>query len=153
MNVGTTMPRGFRTNYSVNNNRPRPFYDFCKRLGHTKDKCFKLHGYPQHFNRKGAQNYNLTAQNDNQYPRNNKGKSIAANIITGVQGMPSDVMTNKGEDLEHQDSHSNQNMNLSKEQYDQVVRLLQHFQSDGAGDTSSNTNAANGTVKLCRPLL
>ncbi|XP_019240051.1 PREDICTED: uncharacterized protein LOC109220046 [Nicotiana attenuata] len=45
----------FRTNYAPNANYPninrtRPFCDYCKRLGHTIDKCFKLHGYPQGHN-------------------------------------------------------------------------------------------------------
>nr|XP_009592340.1 uncharacterized protein LOC104089199 [Nicotiana tomentosiformis] len=44
--------RTFKTNYStgtgnqIANSRPRPFYDYCKRQGHTEDKCYKLHGYP-----------------------------------------------------------------------------------------------------------
>ncbi|XP_019233313.1 PREDICTED: uncharacterized protein LOC109213927 [Nicotiana attenuata] len=40
---------GFRENY--NPNRPRPFCEYCKRPGYTKDKCYKLHGYPQGMNR------------------------------------------------------------------------------------------------------
>nr|XP_033516256.1 uncharacterized protein LOC108947949 [Nicotiana tomentosiformis] len=59
----------FRTNYSPNNHsstsRPRTFCDHCKRAGHTKDKCFKLHGYPQDFNHN---------------PKYNKGKRTAANV-------------------------------------------------------------------------
>nr|XP_009769463.1 PREDICTED: uncharacterized protein LOC104220318 isoform X2 [Nicotiana sylvestris] len=81
-------------------------------------------------------------------PGTTKGKCIAANVVTGVQGMPSDMTTTKGEDLEHQGSHRNQNVNLSKEQYEQVVRLLQHFQSDGAGDNSNSTNIINGAVNF-----
>nr|XP_016461770.1 PREDICTED: uncharacterized protein LOC107785036 [Nicotiana tabacum] len=45
-------------------NRPRPFYGYCKRQGHTKARCYKLHGYPQD-------------------PRLNKGKRIAANVHGG----------------------------------------------------------------------
>lgn len=43
---------GNQVNYSVGignqatNNRPRPFCDYCKRQDHTKDKCYKIHGYP-----------------------------------------------------------------------------------------------------------
>ncbi|XP_019239958.1 PREDICTED: uncharacterized protein LOC109219947, partial [Nicotiana attenuata] len=41
--------RNFKTHYTVNSgqSRGRPFCDYCKRPGHTKDKCYKLHGYPQ----------------------------------------------------------------------------------------------------------
>ncbi|XP_019260307.1 PREDICTED: uncharacterized protein LOC109238329 [Nicotiana attenuata] len=96
----------------------------------------------------GTQNYNSNTHNHNQHPRNNKRKRYCSNVVTGAQGMPSDMMTTKGEDLEHQGSHRNQNVNLSKEQYEQVVRLLQHFQSDGAGENSNSTNIVNGAVNL-----
>lgn len=26
-----------------------PYDDYCKQVEHTKDKCYKLHGYPQSF--------------------------------------------------------------------------------------------------------
>ncbi|KAH0715961.1 hypothetical protein KY290_008917 [Solanum tuberosum] len=61
--------RIFRTNYQHNNyaggsyssggNNPyhgsnsgknAMFCDFCKRTGHIKPKCYKLHGYPQNNN-------------------------------------------------------------------------------------------------------
>jgi len=35
----------FRGNSSTSN-RSNLFCDFCKRTGHTKDRCYKLHGYP-----------------------------------------------------------------------------------------------------------
>ncbi|XP_019259440.1 PREDICTED: uncharacterized protein LOC109237572 [Nicotiana attenuata] len=45
---GSFGTRSFRTNYTVNNgNKGRPFCDYCKKPGHTKEKCYKLHGYPQ----------------------------------------------------------------------------------------------------------
>ncbi|XP_019239047.1 PREDICTED: uncharacterized protein LOC109219082 [Nicotiana attenuata] len=58
--------RNFRTNYTTNNgNKGRPFCDYCKKSGHTKEKCYKLHGYPQsnsynnqNFNRANARSYN-----------------------------------------------------------------------------------------------
>ena len=28
------------------NSKNRPFYAHCGQLGHTQDKCFKLHGFP-----------------------------------------------------------------------------------------------------------
>lgn len=121
MNASMKAPRGFTTNFSVNN-RPRPYCNFSKRQGHTKDKCFKLHGYPQQFNQQGALSYN--SNNHNHYPRNNKGKNVAANAIAGVQAMPPEIMSNQGEDPENQGVQNSQNINLSNEQYDQVIRLL-----------------------------
>ncbi|KAH0653499.1 hypothetical protein KY289_031177 [Solanum tuberosum] len=59
---GASSYRTFKTNYSPNIYPPRPNYspgssssshsgrrpmcEYCKRQGHTKDKCYKLHGYP-----------------------------------------------------------------------------------------------------------
>ncbi|XP_058766345.1 uncharacterized protein LOC131639923 [Vicia villosa] len=34
---------------SKNGRRDRPLCSHCNVLGHTKDKCFKLHGYPPGF--------------------------------------------------------------------------------------------------------
>ncbi|XP_016515819.1 uncharacterized protein LOC107832480 [Nicotiana tabacum] len=40
--------RNFKTHYTTNNNnKSRQFYDYCKRPRHTREKCYKLHGYPQ----------------------------------------------------------------------------------------------------------
>ncbi|XP_075091694.1 uncharacterized protein LOC142171882 [Nicotiana tabacum] len=51
LNVNTSKPGTYRTNYPANNNftggnMPRPFCDYYKRSGHTKDKCYKLYGVP-----------------------------------------------------------------------------------------------------------
>lgn len=81
--------RSFRTNYhgngyaGMNNNaggsnnysgssssRSVVICDFCKKLGHTKDKCFKLHGFPQNNDNQGhrsntynnGQNYRQNSQ-------------------------------------------------------------------------------------------
>nr|XP_009770765.1 PREDICTED: uncharacterized protein LOC104221400 [Nicotiana sylvestris] len=72
LNRASTHNNNFRTNYYPNSysstSRPRPFCDHCKRVGHIKDKCFKLHGYPQDFN------HNL---------KYNKGKRTATNASSG----------------------------------------------------------------------
>nr|XP_009761875.1 PREDICTED: uncharacterized protein LOC104213986 [Nicotiana sylvestris] len=75
LNVSGSGNSNFRTNYNQqgnnNNNgykgnqlnsRPRPFCDYCKRPGYTKDKCYKLHGFPQS-------------------SRFNKGRRIVGNIF------------------------------------------------------------------------
>ncbi|XP_019237978.1 PREDICTED: uncharacterized protein LOC109218111 [Nicotiana attenuata] len=85
LNVNTTGVNTFRTNYSQNSagtsgfrgnynpNRPRPFCEYCKRPGHTKYKCYKLHGYPQGMNRP-----NNNSQTFNKY---NKGKANVADAF------------------------------------------------------------------------
>ncbi|XP_019241771.1 PREDICTED: uncharacterized protein LOC109221776 [Nicotiana attenuata] len=79
LNVNTSRNENFKTNYSTgnhSNSRPRPFCDYCKRPGRTKDKCFKLHSYPK------KNNFN---------PRFNKGKRISTN----VHGAPVESMSVK----------------------------------------------------------
>ncbi|GKV05630.1 hypothetical protein SLEP1_g17617 [Rubroshorea leprosula] len=37
---------GQRTNYNSKPKRGRPYCDHCQKLGHTKDRCYVLHGFP-----------------------------------------------------------------------------------------------------------
>ncbi|XP_016458497.1 uncharacterized protein LOC107782168 [Nicotiana tabacum] len=46
-------------------NRPRPFHDFCKRPGHTKDKRYRIYAYPQNM----------------KYNNGNRGRKVVANIF------------------------------------------------------------------------
>ncbi|XP_019251339.1 PREDICTED: uncharacterized protein LOC109230278 [Nicotiana attenuata] len=90
--------RNFKTHYTANNNnKGRPFCDYCKRPGHTKEKCYKLHGYPQsnsynnqNLNRANAQPYN---QGNNQTYKFNRGKGSVAN----VHGTPADIGHESGD--------------------------------------------------------
>ncbi|XP_039128401.1 uncharacterized protein LOC120264640 isoform X2 [Dioscorea cayenensis subsp. rotundata] len=62
-----------RNSITLTRNKPeykRSVCDYCKRVGHTKDKCFKLHGFPTNY-------------------KNNKEKRIAA----PVQGNNIDFLT------------------------------------------------------------
>lgn len=131
---------GFRTNYSPQNgqssHRYRVVYEFYKKPGHTKDKCFKIHGYPPN-----TQNY----QNQNsRYQKNNnsdwKGKKVAH-----AQGPSADMLSITDDDLVRKEEM--QNLSLSKEQYGQLVNLLQHFHSGNTGEPSNN-NIANGSVNF-----
>ncbi|XP_070014770.1 uncharacterized protein [Nicotiana sylvestris] len=88
---------GNQVNYSAGtgnqdaNNRPRPFCNYCKRQGHTKDKCYKLHGYPQ---------VSIKDHNNNNNTRFNKGRNVIANAVTNVE---------EGEKLELQGESQGQN--------------------------------------------
>ncbi|KAH0656157.1 hypothetical protein KY285_031039 [Solanum tuberosum] len=103
---GASSYKTFKTNYSPNIYPPRPNYspgssssshsgrrpmcEYCKRQGHTKDKCYKLHGYPtgpqyntntQSYNNQNYQNYNSgQGHNQHQSYRFNKGKGKVANV-------------------------------------------------------------------------
>ncbi|OIT03874.1 hypothetical protein A4A49_57608, partial [Nicotiana attenuata] len=101
----------------------RPFCDYCKRPGHTIEKCYKLHGYPQGSNQN--QNPNLShnqASTFNQNPRQNYNYGNNSGISQGT---------------------SAQNISLTKEEYSQIVNLLQQFQSRGGRDSSDNVNTSS----------
>ncbi|OIT03468.1 hypothetical protein A4A49_57494, partial [Nicotiana attenuata] len=107
------------------------FCDYCKRQGHTKDKCYKLHGYPQSFNQGPQQQYRQGTQGYNNTTRFNKGRNVTANAVTSVE---------KGEKLEPQGESQSQNVNLTKEQYGQIVSLLQHFQTGSIVEGPASVN-------------
>ncbi|XP_070007858.1 uncharacterized protein [Nicotiana sylvestris] len=139
--------KNFKTHYTDNNNnKGRLFCDYCKRPGHTKEKCYKLHGYPQgnshnnqNFNRANAQSYN---QGNNQNYKFNRGKGSVANI----HGTPAGMILENGDDQNLQDE--NQNVNLTKEQYRQIMNLLQHFQVGHTGGSFSNGNITTGNANF-----
>jgi len=131
-NTGSSSSSGgrmFRTNYSSNNypanNRSRPFCELCRRPGHTVDKCYKIHGYPNQGNTSNGQNFNQQRYNNAQnqrapanYNANHryaKGKGVAANVFADP---------NIGETDE---PHPTCNANLTSKQYCQLINLLQHF--------------------------
>ncbi|OIT31449.1 hypothetical protein A4A49_55870, partial [Nicotiana attenuata] len=148
LNVNTTGVNTFRTNYSQNSartgsfrgnynlNRPRPFCEYCKRPGHTKDKCYKLHGYPQGMNRSN--------NNSQVFNKFNKGRANAADTFGG----PGDRV-NTGEREEGMLQERDQNLhNLTKEQHGQLLNLLENFQPRNAGENSGNVNLAGGAVSF-----
>ncbi|KAH0781774.1 hypothetical protein KY290_001372 [Solanum tuberosum] len=149
---GASSSRTFTTNYSPSNYPPRPNYasgstsgnystrrpmcEYCKKPGHTKDKCYKLHGYPNTTNTSNntqgytSQNYN-SSQGDQQQPyRSNKGKGKMANVY----GQHVVDVSDKGKGLTIQ--IEDQNASLTKEEYGQMMHLLRQFQcSDGPDNT------------------
>ncbi|OIT05061.1 hypothetical protein A4A49_65344, partial [Nicotiana attenuata] len=106
------------------------FCDYCKKLGHTKDKCYKLYRYPQNFGNSHTQNPNR-GQNLNQAEMFSEGRRIVAS----VQGTSSEAMST-GKDRSEDGNEVGQ-VNLSKEQYGQILNLI-----------SSSTNYANGAVNF-----
>ncbi|XP_049411739.1 uncharacterized protein LOC125878503 [Solanum stenotomum] len=141
----------FRTNYSqtttYNGNRGRLVCDYCRKTGHTRDRCYKLHGYPQANPQQSNNNQNSQNgyRSNNQNFRNTKGKGP----MNDVHGFSSNVMTNGCE--EHAGTHDTQSPKLTREQYEQFVNLLQHFQSESRGDNASNMDHVNGNVNFAGP--
>jgi len=110
------------TNNSYSQNRSGLFCDYCKRPGHTKDRCYKLHGYPT----------------NSRFP---KGKSTgsAANAYTQEEG---NNEVEEGPELRRQ-----MPVNLSKDQYEQLLNLLGTLQA-GNNRSDNSDNTLNGVVNL-----
>nr|XP_016487144.1 PREDICTED: uncharacterized protein LOC107807306 [Nicotiana tabacum] len=156
LNVNTSKQPTFKTNYNPGNNytsnsRPRPVCEHCRKPGHTKDKCYKLHGYPQGFqnsnqpfqnNNQRFQGANQIFQNPNQDFRFNRGKRTVAN----VHGPPTDMMTNNGDEGEHH--NESQGMSFTKEQYGQLMSLLQHFKTSSGGEDPNSLNLSSGAANF-----
>ncbi|XP_059313968.1 uncharacterized protein LOC132064848 [Lycium ferocissimum] len=150
--------RNFRTNYSAasssSNNRPRLFCEHCRKPGHTKDMCYKLHGYPQnpsynaqhrHNNTQGTSPFNNFQQRHQNIlgQRFIKGKGITTNAV-------GDFGANEGAESEKQ-VQMNQAPNITKEQYDQLINMMQQFHITNT-DSTSEVQMNSGAVDFAGPL-
>ncbi|XP_015064933.1 uncharacterized protein LOC107010209 [Solanum pennellii] len=112
----------FKTNYSqtsfYGNSKPRVICDYCRRPGHIRDKCYKLHGYSQTNNNPQKNNYQNEYRDNNQNSRFNRGKGLMADVH-GCSGEAND------REARAETAHQ-----LTKEQYVQFVELLQQFQAE-----------------------
>ncbi|XP_075080416.1 uncharacterized protein LOC142165925 [Nicotiana tabacum] len=132
LNVSASGQSSLKTNFPTDNNyhdisRGRLICDYCKRPGHSKDRCYKLRGYPQN-NQNSTQNFNPRQFSNNhtygqgQGPRyNNKGKRVVAS----VQGVTDENTV--GKEIESKAQDNGRNVNLTEEQYGQLASLLKQF--------------------------
>ncbi|OIT05393.1 hypothetical protein A4A49_61655, partial [Nicotiana attenuata] len=103
----------------------KPFCDYCKRPRHTKEKCYKLHGYPQSFSQNQNPNTNQNqTSNFNQNPRQSFNYNHNSN------------------------SNQNNSVSLTQEEYNQLVSLLQQFKSGGGRDCTTSANIASGAANF-----
>ncbi|XP_049398988.1 uncharacterized protein LOC125862912 [Solanum stenotomum] len=126
----------FRTNYSQNtagnksnqqfhrgsSSGIRMFCDYCKRPGHIKDKCYRLHGFPPNF-------------------KFTKGRNTAsAAAVLGESNEALDSHLDEPGTL-----RTDGNLTLTKEQQTQLLHLLGSFQSGSlcTGSDNITSGAAN----------
>ena len=65
--------------------RSQLFCEHCKRINHTVDKCYKLHGYPNTSSRQGARNKGFrTGNNDLREQSNGAYQSEALISLPGL---------------------------------------------------------------------
>ncbi|OIT02573.1 hypothetical protein A4A49_56596, partial [Nicotiana attenuata] len=95
------------------------FCDYCKRPSHTKDKCYKLHGFPQS-------------------SRFNKGKRVAGNVFRPSN--EADVVNDNRNGPQEQEQSRHMH-SLTKDQYGQLLTIPESFQG---GADNSTSNCING---------
>ncbi|XP_022856063.1 uncharacterized protein LOC111377235, partial [Olea europaea var. sylvestris] len=108
--------------------KEKPICTYCKLVGHSVDKCYKLHGYPPGYKMK--QRSNFTDQVDNQ-PRH-----IAANQV--VFANKSEQAHTNAEDFMHSLNHT---------QYQQLMNMLGNHLTSAKTNTRNDehTNQVSGT--------
>lgn len=113
--TGMTHPQYRNSGGSRPPNKLNLICDYCRKPGHTKDKCYRLHGFPQNFKfTKG------------------KNSATAANVYGETANMG-------GRSYDDNTSHGQQHHNLTTQQYDQLLNLLEHIQIQGGNMTGGST--------------
>lgn len=133
-NSGNNNNYGGNGSFSGNgNNRNVIVCEYCKKQGHTKEKCYKLHGYPPGNNILNYKPNNGQSRQTNH--QNFKGKRIVANVHgTSIE--------THGEECSQ--GSNNPNFVITQEQYGQIMNLLQQFQLDSPGeDSKANADSGN----------
>ncbi|KAH0671524.1 hypothetical protein KY290_026317 [Solanum tuberosum] len=131
--------------HGSNSGKNAMFCDFCKRTGHIKAKCYKLHGYPQNNNQNQTPNGYTNGQNFRQNNQNYKGKRVVANVHSDTSDMMSTHVDEQPQD------NNNQNANITKEQYGKIMDLIQHFQNENMGEDQNVASVNNGSMNFAGP--
>ncbi|XP_055814134.1 uncharacterized protein LOC129883516 [Solanum dulcamara] len=114
----------FRTNYapykSSGSNRPpnnfNLFYEYCRKLVHTKDKCYKLHVFPPNFKFTQGKNTRTT--------------TIAHGVFEGS---------------EDRHGHEKSQV-ITKKQFDQLVNPLDHIQIQEGNNIENKAREAVNSI-------
>ncbi|KAH0738905.1 hypothetical protein KY290_037610 [Solanum tuberosum] len=108
----------------------RLFCDYCKRPGHIKDKCYRLHGFPP--------NFKFTKE---------KNAAIAA----AVHGESGESFTGHHGDTSSQGGGSNTLQHLTKSQQSKLMHLLESFQGGSACEALNNINITSRAANFTGP--
>ncbi|XP_019224054.1 PREDICTED: uncharacterized protein LOC109205763 [Nicotiana attenuata] len=126
--AGTSKP-SFPSKVSFDGTRNSLICKYCKIPGHSIDKCYKLHGYPSHFKfNKGPPPRRSAAHVELDSP--------GANSLPGSSAGPT----------EHEDSSVIPG--LTKDQYSQLMTLLQQSQISASSHSPPLLASANFAGKL-----
>ncbi|XP_070004341.1 uncharacterized protein [Nicotiana sylvestris] len=125
--------KNFKTHYTANNRGQPPMTIARNRVTQRRNATSYM-GIPK-FNRSN----NSSQTQDHKF---NRGKGAVAN----VHGVPVDLLHEKEYDLVPHDE--NPNVNLTREQYGQIMSLLHHIQTGNTRGSPSNANITNGAINF-----
>ncbi|XP_070050115.1 uncharacterized protein [Nicotiana tomentosiformis] len=128
MNNNPFSPKQYNQKIDFDQSRGNVFYKYCKKSCHTIDKYYKLHGFPQNF-------------------KFNKGKRVATNVSTEI-GCPYPGLKSASPQICNgipgppYDDQASSIPGLTKQQYSQLMSLLQQTQISYDSDSQSNLMAS-----------
>ena len=114
------------------------FCDHCKLSGHTSDRCYKLHGYPQGWNHNKDRKYaHMTHYVIDDEDNQDSSGSQVGNQNTGFQSWNNFPATNP--------TSTSTAPTITQEQYQQLMSLLSKHNSE-ISNSLNKTSPANGTA-------
>lgn len=119
-----------------NKQRPRPICSHCGLAGHTVNRCYKLHGYPQGYK---ASNSSYKGQNQSQ-PKPTGG-SQKWNKNTNVANMIA-------QDLGSISMHDQQGTHLGTVTTEQVQHLLSVLKANSNSKENNHSQISRSTIQL-----
>ncbi|XP_059294865.1 uncharacterized protein LOC132047909 [Lycium ferocissimum] len=119
----------FRTQKTYyDNKKSGSICKYCKKPGHSIEKCYKLHGFPPNFKFTKQRNFQNSIQGNAVSSNENSGEVFMSNAETGEQGKL-----------------------LSPEQLAQVMQMLQHVKNGDqstVSDGMASVNCAGATEHM-----
>ncbi|XP_019254985.1 PREDICTED: uncharacterized protein LOC109233555 [Nicotiana attenuata] len=141
MNFNVTAGGGNKYNLAKENDKRNMFCSYCQRLGHTVERCFKIHGYPIGFKTNMQGNKPRKFQNSN---------FIQGNAVsTEEDGIDMQGNLNQGTQY---NSVSPSVVGISQDQYFQLMELLQQVKIGQQAASTSEVNVTANCVGIA-PIL
>lgn len=121
---------------AYNKQRPRPICSHCGIAGHTVNRCYKLHGYPQGY-KTSAPGYKPQQQSQPKYTNGSQSGSKGTNVAN--------MLT---QDLGSVSIHDQQGTHLGSVTMDQVQHLLSVLKTQPVITEDNHTQISGSILKL-----
>lgn len=143
MNFNLNTGGGNRNNAAKGSDKRNIFCSYCQRAGHTIEKCFKIHGYPNSFKTNVQGNMQVNRTRKFQNPN-----MIQGNVVF-IEEEFGDVQQYNQRIQQH---NSSSIMGINQEQYSRLVEILQQLKIGQQAASSSEVNVTVNCVGIA-PML